>query len=137
MAGLVGGGSNRASAAFNSDTRLRLDVIDQRGVKISDPVQTFNAQAVTPATGGQVTFQAFQTQGIDRIEVLRNISRDIGSATLLQTYPTNQLQLNRPIQTNDPAPFPTGTVLYYWLRAVPVHTKFQPIVHGPFQVTVP
>lgn len=136
MAGLVGGGQTRREAAFNSDSRLRLDTIDQRGIAVTDPVQTFVAKAVTPATGAQVTFQAYQSQGIDRIEVLRNTSRDIGSAAVLQTYPANQLQLGRPIQTSDAAPFNTGSTLYYWLRAVPVQSKFQPIIHGPFQVTV-
>lgn len=131
------GALNKAQQNINNDLRLRVDAIDRRGAKILDPVKTFNAAQGEAGQGATVTFQAFRTTGIDRVEVVRNTSRDIGSGAVVQSYPANQMQLQRPIQTTDATKFASGSTLYYWLRAVPLHTKFQPIVHGPFAVTVP
>lgn len=133
------GALNKAQRNFNSDLRTRVDAIGAAttGRKILDPVKTFNAAQAEAGQGATVTFQAFRTEGVDRVEVVRNTSRDIGSGAVVQSYSANQMQLNRPIETTDSAKFASGSTLYYWLRAIPINPRFRPIVRGPFAVTVP
>lgn len=133
----VGGATNREQATFNNDVRLRLDVVEQSGIAISDPVQTFTAVAATAGHGAQVTFKIHQVQGIDRIEVLRNASGDYSTAQILASYPASTVALQQPTGPNDSSVFSTGTKLWYWLRSIPIQSKFQPIIHGPIKVTVP
>lgn len=132
----------QAGSATQADQALRLDKADKRGQFFESPIARFFATTGAANTGPQLTFRAVFSKGIQSIQLLRNVSRDPGSAKLLQSYPmapiaTGNAQINRDITYKDTDASVFGKTVYYFLKVVPLHENFSPIIHGGIAVAVP
>lgn len=131
---------SRADMAPITDLNLRLSVIEQKGQYFRNPVKAFIATNGPGALGARVSFQLYLTKGVQSVEILRNASRDFGSAVVLQSYNISELTANKPIAyyDHDKAIIPAAAPLsvYYWIRAIPYPSKFQPITQGPQIVVI-
>lgn len=131
---------SRVDQAPIADLNLRLSVIEQKGTYFRNPTKNFIATNGPGNYGAKVTFQIYLTTGVQSVEILRNTSRDFGSAVVLQSYNISELTANKPIAyyDHDKAIIPPAVPLsvYYWIRAIPYPSKFQPIVEGPQVVVI-
>lgn len=129
-------------AASQADLSLRMDKQDRRGQYFASPVSRFFGTTGAANTGAQITFRVAFTKGVQGIQILRNVSKDPGSAKLLQSYAmqpqaTGEVQPGRDISYHDSDPSTFGHTVYYFLKVVPLHLNFAPIVHGGIAVVVP
>lgn len=134
-----GGPSDRATQA---DLGLRLDKTDRRGQYFESPILRFYATTGAANTGPQIVFRVAFTKGVQNIQILRNVSKDFGGAKLLQTYAmapeaTGDVQPGRDISYHDSDPATFGKTLQYFLKVVPLHKNFEPIVKGPIAAVIP
>lgn len=131
---------SRADMATTTDLQLRLSVLEQKGQYFRNPIKAFIGTNGPGAFGAKVSFQVYLTRGVQSVEILRNTSRDFGSAVVLQSYNISELTANKPIAyyDHDKAIIPASAPLsvYYWIRAIPYPSKFQPIVQGPQIVVI-
>jgi hypothetical protein len=132
----------QVGVATQADQGLRLDKTDRRGQYFESPVLRFYTTTGAANTGAQVIFRVAFTKGVQGIQILRNVSKDYGSAKLLQTYPmapqaTGAVQPGRDISYHDSDPSTFGKTVNYFLKVLPLHENFQPIVEGPVAVAVP
>jgi hypothetical protein len=131
---------SRADMAPITDLNLRLSVLEQKGQYFRNPVKAFIATNGPAGYGARISFQIYLTKGLQSIEILRNTSRDFGSAVVLQSYSISEVAINKPISyyDHDKAIIPPAvpSPAYYWIRSIPYPSKFQPIVQGPQIVTI-
>lgn len=132
----------QTGAATQADQGLRLDKTDRRGQFFESPVSRFFATTGAANTGAQITFRVVFTKGVQGVQILRNVSKDPGSAKLLQSYATapeatGELQPGRDITYHDSDPSTFGHTVYYFLKVVPLHKNFSPLLHGGIAVAVP
>lgn len=92
------------------------------------PLTGLQAFSNLKTRGAQVSFQVTSLQGVDSFVLMRNFSRDPGSAQIMhvwtaaslkttpQTYPLN-------LQYTDADPAIAGQKAYYWIKAVPLSNK--------------
>lgn len=130
-------GMTPAASRFNRDISVRVQTIDKRGVKFENPITVFKGANGPGGLGSKLSFQIYQTTGVATVEILRNTANDAASATVIQSYPVNELALNQPINYYDHDKSIVNQNAHYWVRAVPLHAKFAPIIEGPQVVAVP
>lgn len=118
-------GWNRNQQRTVSRIQHSLDQVIQVGRMVPVPVANLAATSALMTRGAQVSFLVTSLQGIDHLVLLRNFSRDPGSAKQIhvwpaaslastpQTYPIN-------LQHTDADPAIAGQKAYYWVKAVPV-----------------
>lgn len=128
--------------ATQADQSLRLDKTDRRGQYFASPVSRFFVTVGAANTGAQVVFRVVFTKGVQNIQILRHVSKDWGSAKLLQSYAmapeaTGEVQPGRDITYHDADPSTFGHSVYYFLKVVPLHKNFEPLIHGGILVAVP
>lgn len=128
--------------ATQADQGLRLDKTDRRGQYFESPITRFYATTGAANTGPQIIFRVAFTKGIQNIQILRNVSKDPGSAKLLQTLTmapeaTGAVQPGRDISFHDSDPATFGKTMQYFIKIVPLHKNFGPIVLKPISVVVP
>ena len=128
---------SRVDASQSADVSLRLNVTEKRGVYFRNPVSAFSAGNGPANLGVTVQFALNLFTEVQSVEVLRNTARDFGGAVTLQSYPVSDLAANQPVTYYDHDKAIVNQTAYYWLRVVPLHTRFQPIVQGPLLVAVP
>lgn len=92
------------------------------------PLSNLAARSDLKTRGAQVSFQVRSLEGIDSFVLMRNFSRDPGSAKVIKTWPATSLKTT-------PQSFPlalhhadadsdiAGKIAYYWLKAVPLSTR--------------
>jgi hypothetical protein len=104
------------------------------------PLADLSATSDLKTRGAQVSFNVVSLEGIDHFVLLRNFSRDIGSAVAINTWPA--LSLKKTPQTfplalhyADADPSISQKIAYYWIKAVPASTRTQDneFVSGPQQ----
>lgn len=88
------------------------------------PVSQLSAKSDLKTRGAQISFSVLSLQGVDSFVLVRNFSRDSGSAvqismwsalslkTTPQTFPLN-------LHYADADPAIAGKIAYYWIKAVP------------------
>jgi hypothetical protein len=123
-------------------TQLRLLKTERRGKYFQNPVSKFLATTGAANTGPQITLRIAITKGVQSIQLLRNVSRDPGSAKILTSYQVappaaGAVQINKDTTYHDSDPSIFGRTVYYFLRIVPLHTSFAPLLQGPLSVAVP
>lgn len=102
--------------------------LDQKGRMEPVPLTNLAAKADIKTRGAQVTFKVTSLQGVDSFVLMRNFSRDPGSAQAIHTWPAAALK-------NTPQTFPialtyadadqtiAGKTAYYWIKVVPLSTR--------------
>jgi hypothetical protein len=135
-----------AKAGFSSPAQQRLadsvnnklNILVKQGRMQPVPLTGLQASSDIMTRGAQVSFQVTSLQGVDSFVLLRNFSRDPGSAQQIhvwsaaalvstpQTYPLN-------LQYMDADPAIAGKVAYYWVKAVPASnaTTSNTFLSGP------
>lgn len=124
------------------DTSVRVTTMEKRGVYFNNPVSLFKATVGAANTGAQITFQISSAKGVQQLQLLRNVSKDPGSAKVLTTYQTSpqsagDAYANQTTTYHDSDPSTFGKTVFYFLKVLPLHTKFVPYINGPVQVSVP
>lgn len=104
--------------------------LDQKGRTLPVSLTDFSATADIKTRGAQISFKVTSIQGIDSFVLIRNFSRDPGSAQAIHTWPVASLKAT-------PQTFPilltyadadqsiAGKIAYYWIKVVPVSTRTQ------------
>lgn len=102
------------------------------------PLGNLAAKSDLMTRGAQVTFSAVSLEGVDHFVLLRNFSRDPGSAQTIKTWPVGSLKttpqvLPVALQHVDNDPAISGKKAFYWVKAVPVSTRTQgnEFISGP------
>jgi len=128
-----------ARAGWGSKTQQRkIDVVEnnlrqvvQVGRMLPVPLTGLTASSGILTRGAQVGFKVTSLQGVDSFVLLRNFSRDPGSAQIIHTWPASTLvatpqrfPLN--LQYMDADPAIAGQKAYYWVKAVPVSNQTVP-----------
>src|SRR5579871_5442977 len=102
------------------------------------PIGNLAAKSDLMTRGAQVTCQIVSLEGIDHFVLVRNFSRDPGSAQVIKVWTTDSLKATPQVLPvllkhvdNDPAI--SGHIAYYWVKAVPASTRTQSneIISGP------
>jgi hypothetical protein len=123
------------SAWGNKSQARQINAIDNKlsqvvkvGRIATVPISDLSAQSDLKTRGAQLSFQVLSLEGIDSFVLMRNFSRDPGSAQQIHVWPVNSLKttpqtfpLN--LQHTDADPAIAGQKSYYWLKAVPVSNK--------------
>ena len=94
------------------------------------PVSNLKASSDIKTRGAQVHFEVRSLEGVDSFVLMRNFSRDPGSADIIHTWPAVSLKATPqrfPLALHyaDADPAIAGQVAYYWIKAVPVSTRTQ------------
>lgn len=92
------------------------------------PLANLSALSDIKTRGAQVSFLVTSLEGIDHFVLLRNFSRDPGSAKALNTWPAASLKTTPqtfPVALHyaDGDPAIAGKIAYYWVKAVPASTR--------------
>lgn len=104
------------------------------------PLGNLAAKSDIRTRGAQISFEVVSLEGIDHFVLMRNFSRDPGSAQIIKTWPVGSLKTTPQILPvalrhvdNDPAI--GGKIAYYWVKAVPAsgRTQGNEVVSGPQQ----
>ena len=121
-----------------SDLETRLATVETTLGNLVSPggiftgvIQNLNAQNAVGGRGPQVNFTHARFNQPATVEVMRNISRDPGSATVIQIY-THLVPSgteNHSYSDNDPTII--GHTVYYWVQIVLTNPDEQPILVGP------
>lgn len=133
-AGWSSKGQQRVADTINS----KLNILVRQGRMQPVPLTGLRATSDIKTRGAQVSFQVTSLQGIDSFVLMRNFSRDPGSAQQIhvwsaaalvstpQTYPLN-------LQYTDADPAIAGKVAFYWVKAVPASnaTTSNTFLSGP------
>jgi hypothetical protein len=119
---------NKSQARQISAIDNKLNQVVKVGRIATVPISDLSAQSDLKTRGAQLSFQVLSLEGIDSFVLMRNFSRDPGSAQQIHVWPVNSLKatpqtfpLN--LQHTDADPAIAGQKSYYWLKAVPVSNK--------------
>lgn len=117
-----------------------VDHLARRGRMLPVPVGNLAAKSDLKTRGPAISFLVNSLTGVDSFILLRNFSRDIGSAKIVTIWPRAALVSTPqtfPIAVNyaDSDSSIAGKVAYYWLKVVPASTKTggNVFVSGPQQ----
>jgi hypothetical protein len=109
--------------------------VEQITSTLQRTVQVGKMQAVTlsdlsvtsslKTRGAQISFNVLSLQAVDSFVLLRNFSRDSGSAVAIHTWPAASLKTTPQtypvaLRYADADPAISGKVVYYWVKTVPV-----------------
>lgn len=122
------GWSNKGQQRQIGVIENKLNQVVKVGRMAPVPISDLSAQSDLKTRGAQVSFQVLSLEGIDSFVLMRNFSRDQGSAQQIHVWPVTSLKatpqtfpLN--LQHTDADPAIAGQKSYYWLKAVPVSNK--------------
>jgi|SRR5579862_1253071 len=92
------------------------------------PVTGLQTHSGIKTRGAQVKFQVTSLQGVESFVLLRNFSRDHGSAQQIHVWSAKALQTTPQIYPlnllyMDADPQISGQKAYYWIKVVPVSNK--------------
>lgn len=92
------------------------------------PLTNILARSDLKTRGAQVSFEVRSLEGVDHVVLLRNFSRDPGSAKVLKVWPiaglkTTPQRFPIALRHTDADPDVAGKTAYYWVKAVPVSTR--------------
>ncbi len=126
---------------FNTTREDRLDNalnrLDRSGRMYPAPVTNLTITGDPRTRGVQVTFSILSLEGIDSFVLLRNFSRDPGSAKVMHVWTRNQMLTGKrqtfPIFATfaDADPAIAGQVVYYWIKTVPARDRSGALLDGP------
>jgi hypothetical protein len=117
------GWDNRQQAQRIDDVEQQIDYINPRGKLASETVTNLKAIFSTASNCAQITFAVVSLLGLDSLVLLRNTTRDPGTAQTLQSWGRTSLNAmgSQPIVSySDADPAIVGKVAYYWVKVVPV-----------------
>lgn len=116
----------------------RLDRIERRGRVALAPLSVANLTAKAGTSAGiiQLSFLVLRIRGVKNIQLLRNLSRDQGTAATLNTWAAAIWDTKPPTVFPLTASYsdsgvPVGTTAYFWLRVVPNEPTLRPVMIGP------
>lgn len=94
------------------------------------PVASLSATSDLKTRGAAITFQIFALEGIDSFVLMRNFSRDPGSAQLIHTWPATSLKTTPQVfpvtlKYTDADSAIAGKIAFYWIKTIPVSQKTQ------------
>jgi hypothetical protein len=114
---------NPTQQRFADDTQRRLDKVDRKGRMRSHVVTDLEVTYDAKTNSAQIDFAIASLEGLDSIILLRNFSRDPGSAKTLNAWSRDSLNA---LDSNlygfsysDADPALLGQKAYYWVRVVP------------------
>lgn len=122
-----------------SDLETRLSELETVVARLVSPgliftgmIENFKVANAAGAHGPQINFTHANFNQLATIAILRNISRDVGSAVTIQSY--THLTPSGPIphtySDNDPAV--VGKKVFYWIQITLTNPDEAPILIGPF-----
>lgn len=119
----------------------RSNLVTRVGRMQTAPVTNLQAKSNTKTKGAQVTFEVLSLQGIEMFVLLRNFSRDPGSAIVLHSWPRLSL-LTTPevfplrVTYGDSDQALAGQKVFYWVKVVPASNRTQSnsLLVGPQQL---
>jgi hypothetical protein len=119
--GVTNKSQQRTIGVIEGQVRQVVQVGRMSPTPVSQPSVTSNLMT----RGAQVSFQVQSIQAVDSFVLLRNFSRDSGSAQVIHTWPASALKAtpqSYPISLHyaDADPAIAGKIAYYWIKAVPV-----------------
>ena len=113
------------------DLGRRIDLANPQGANFVSPITALTVALSADGLSVDVSCKIATVDGLDSIVILRSNSRDISTATVLQTAPASALTVGQTLACVDwqtPAP---GANAYYWIKAVPTASAASPSVRGP------
>lgn len=123
-----------------SDLETRLATVESTLAQLVAPsqiftgvIQNFNAVNATGGRGPQVNFTAALFNQLGTISILRNISRDPGSAIVIQSYTVLVPSAAGSHSYNDNDPAIVGMKVWYFIKITLTNPDEQPILVGPVQ----
>jgi hypothetical protein len=122
------GAFSKLQQSQSDKTRNALSRLDRVGRMLPVPIANFQALATQKTRGAQISFQVLSLAGVDSFVLMRNFSRDPGSAKAIHTWPAASLKQTPevfPVEIHfaDADEQTAGKVSYYWIKAVPVSDK--------------
>ena len=121
-----------------SDLQPQIDELVSRVDRIAPSSTVFQGVidkfTVTPGRGGrnaQITFHVKTLTGLASLTILRNISRDLGTAVALASYTYLTLTAGETVTYTDSDASVIGKNLFYWVKATPLNPSAQPVYVGP------
>lgn len=133
-------GLNRIATKAVSNLQDSVDRLARRGRMLPVPIGNLAAKSDLKTRGAAISFLVNSLEGVDSFILLRNFSRDIGSARIIAIWPRAALVATPqtfPLAVNyaDADSAVSGQIAYYWLKVVPASTKTggNVFVSGPQQ----
>ncbi len=124
-------GSGPGSQLWFDDIDRRISAIEHRELFVANPIENFTVSASATTDGAQIAFDLAVIAGISMVQVLRNFSRDRGSAKVLASWTAQQVGLRRTMSFSDSDPELAGKTAYYWIEAIPYNPALPALYQGP------